>query len=193
VPACLCDKNWLRDRGKAAAQMLGSHTRNSIVMSRRRQRGAVEQWAREELNLRPHAYQAREADAGARVPVRRHRVTTAQRGLAPARNALVVSAVVSESSGLLSRSEPRTLCGALSLWRSMWSAPMAPTSDGRGKLQSHVRRLRRRWVVGDSRDNRSLGTSDPAVANPGLVRPPFVYLGSITLFVRLGRKPRGTR
>jgi protein-S-isoprenylcysteine O-methyltransferase Ste14 len=36
-------------------------------------------------------------------------------------------------------------------------------------------------VVGDSRDNRSLGTSVPDVANLGLVRPPFVYLGSITL------------
>ena len=36
-------------------------------------------------------------------------------------------------------------------------------------------------MVGDSRDNRSLGTSVPDVANLGLVRPPFVYLGSITL------------
>jgi protein-S-isoprenylcysteine O-methyltransferase Ste14 len=36
-------------------------------------------------------------------------------------------------------------------------------------------------VVGDPRDNRSLGTSHPAVANLGLVRPPFVYLGSVAL------------
>jgi protein-S-isoprenylcysteine O-methyltransferase Ste14 len=36
-------------------------------------------------------------------------------------------------------------------------------------------------VVDDSRDNRSLGTSVPDVANLGLVRPPFVYLGSIAL------------
>jgi protein-S-isoprenylcysteine O-methyltransferase Ste14 len=36
-------------------------------------------------------------------------------------------------------------------------------------------------VVDDSRDNRSLGTSGPDVANLGLVRPPFVYLGSIAL------------
>ena len=36
-------------------------------------------------------------------------------------------------------------------------------------------------MVDDSRDNRSLGTSGPDVANLGLVRPPFVYLGSIAL------------
>ncbi len=36
-------------------------------------------------------------------------------------------------------------------------------------------------MVGDSRSNRSLGTSVPGVANFGLVRPPFVYLGSIAL------------
>jgi len=36
-------------------------------------------------------------------------------------------------------------------------------------------------VVDDSRDNRSLGTSEADVANLGLVRPPFVYLGSIAL------------
>jgi len=36
-------------------------------------------------------------------------------------------------------------------------------------------------VVDDSRDNRSLGASGPDVANLGLVRPPFVYLGSIVL------------
>lgn len=36
-------------------------------------------------------------------------------------------------------------------------------------------------MVGDSRDNRSLRTSVPDVANLGLVRPPFVYLGSIAL------------
>jgi protein-S-isoprenylcysteine O-methyltransferase Ste14 len=36
-------------------------------------------------------------------------------------------------------------------------------------------------VVGDSRDDRSLGTSVPDVANLGLVRPPFVYLGAIAL------------
>ncbi|TMG94845.1 MAG: isoprenylcysteine carboxylmethyltransferase family protein [Betaproteobacteria bacterium] len=36
-------------------------------------------------------------------------------------------------------------------------------------------------MVDDSRDNRSLGTSGPDVANLGLVRPPVVYLGSIAL------------
>ena len=36
-------------------------------------------------------------------------------------------------------------------------------------------------MVDDSRDNRSLGPSGPDVANLGLVRPPFVYLGSIAL------------
>lgn len=36
-------------------------------------------------------------------------------------------------------------------------------------------------MVNDSRDNRSLGTSVPDVANPGLVRPPLVYVGSIAL------------
>jgi protein-S-isoprenylcysteine O-methyltransferase Ste14 len=36
-------------------------------------------------------------------------------------------------------------------------------------------------VVGDSRDDRSLGASELDVANLGLVRPPFVYLGSIAL------------
>ncbi len=36
-------------------------------------------------------------------------------------------------------------------------------------------------MVDDSRDNRSLGTSGADVANLGLVRPPFVYLGSIAL------------
>ena len=36
-------------------------------------------------------------------------------------------------------------------------------------------------MVDDSRDNRSLGTSEADVANLGLVRPPFVYLGSIAL------------
>jgi protein-S-isoprenylcysteine O-methyltransferase Ste14 len=36
-------------------------------------------------------------------------------------------------------------------------------------------------VVDDSRDNRSLGTSEPEVANLGLFRPPFIYLGSIAL------------
>jgi protein-S-isoprenylcysteine O-methyltransferase Ste14 len=36
-------------------------------------------------------------------------------------------------------------------------------------------------VVDDSRDHRSLGTSVPEVANLGLVRPPFVYLGSMVL------------
>ena len=42
-------------------------------------------------------------------------------------------------------------------------------------------------MVGDSRDNRSLGTSEPEVANLGLVRPPFVYLGSIALGLVLHR------
>jgi len=36
-------------------------------------------------------------------------------------------------------------------------------------------------VEEDSRDNRSLGASGPDAANLGLVRPPFVYLGSIAL------------
>ena len=36
-------------------------------------------------------------------------------------------------------------------------------------------------MADDSRDNRSLGTSGPDVANLGLVRPPVVYLGSIAL------------
>ena len=36
-------------------------------------------------------------------------------------------------------------------------------------------------MVDDSRDNCSLGTSGADVANLGLVRPPFVYLGSIAL------------
>ena len=36
-------------------------------------------------------------------------------------------------------------------------------------------------MVDDSRDNRSLGTCGPDVANLGLVRPPFVYLGSVAL------------
>jgi protein-S-isoprenylcysteine O-methyltransferase Ste14 len=36
-------------------------------------------------------------------------------------------------------------------------------------------------VLGDSRDDRSLGTSELDAANLGLVRPPFVYLGSIVL------------
>ena len=36
-------------------------------------------------------------------------------------------------------------------------------------------------MVGDSRDNRTLGTSAPDVANLGLIRPPFVYLGAIAL------------
>jgi len=36
-------------------------------------------------------------------------------------------------------------------------------------------------VVDDSRDNRSPGPSGPYVANLGLVRPPFIYLGSIAL------------
>jgi protein-S-isoprenylcysteine O-methyltransferase Ste14 len=36
-------------------------------------------------------------------------------------------------------------------------------------------------VVDDSRDNRSPGPSGPDVANLGLVRPPFIYLGSIAL------------
>jgi len=36
-------------------------------------------------------------------------------------------------------------------------------------------------VADDSRDNCSLGTSGADVANLGLVRPPFVYLGSIAL------------
>ena len=36
-------------------------------------------------------------------------------------------------------------------------------------------------MVDDSRDNRSLGPSGPDVANLGLVRPPFIYLGSIAL------------
>jgi protein-S-isoprenylcysteine O-methyltransferase Ste14 len=36
-------------------------------------------------------------------------------------------------------------------------------------------------LVGDSRDNRALGTTEPDVANLGFVRPPFVYLGSIAL------------
>src|SRR3989454_2512725 len=45
----------------------------------------------------------------------------------------------------------------------------------------HVGRPGRHCVVDDSRDNRSLGTSGPDVANLGLVRPPFVYLGSIAL------------
>src|SRR5438094_4262552 len=36
-------------------------------------------------------------------------------------------------------------------------------------------------MKGDSQDSRSLGTSAPDVANLGLVRPPFVYLGSIAL------------
>ena len=36
-------------------------------------------------------------------------------------------------------------------------------------------------MVDDSRDNRSLGISGADVANLGLIRPPFVYLGSIAL------------
>ena len=36
-------------------------------------------------------------------------------------------------------------------------------------------------MVDDSRDNRSLGASGADVANLGLVRPPFVYLGSSAL------------
>ena len=36
-------------------------------------------------------------------------------------------------------------------------------------------------MLDDSRDNRSLETSGADVANLGLVRPPFVYLGSIAL------------
>jgi protein-S-isoprenylcysteine O-methyltransferase Ste14 len=36
-------------------------------------------------------------------------------------------------------------------------------------------------VVDDSRDDHRLGTSEPDVANLGLIRPPFVYLGSIVL------------
>ncbi len=36
-------------------------------------------------------------------------------------------------------------------------------------------------MVDDSRRNRSLGTSVPGVTNFGLLRPPFVYLGSIAL------------
>ena len=36
-------------------------------------------------------------------------------------------------------------------------------------------------MVDDSRDKCSLGTSGADVANLGLVRPPFVYLGSIAL------------
>ena len=36
-------------------------------------------------------------------------------------------------------------------------------------------------MVDDSRDNGSLGISGADVANLGLVRPPFVYLGSIAL------------
>jgi len=40
-------------------------------------------------------------------------------------------------------------------------------------------------VVGDSRDDRSRGSSVPDVANLGLVRPPFVYLGSIALGLAL--------
>jgi len=36
-------------------------------------------------------------------------------------------------------------------------------------------------VVGDSRSNRSQESSGPGVANFGLLRPPFVYLGSIAL------------
>ena len=36
-------------------------------------------------------------------------------------------------------------------------------------------------MVDDSRDNGSLGTSGPDVANVGLIRPPFVYLCSIAL------------
>jgi protein-S-isoprenylcysteine O-methyltransferase Ste14 len=35
-------------------------------------------------------------------------------------------------------------------------------------------------VADDSRDSRSLATSVPDVANLGLIRPPFVYLASIT-------------
>ena len=40
-------------------------------------------------------------------------------------------------------------------------------------------------MADDSRDNCSLGTSGADVANLGLVRPPFVYLGSIALGVVL--------
>ena len=36
-------------------------------------------------------------------------------------------------------------------------------------------------MLGDSQDNRSLGSSAPDAANLGLVRPPVVYLGSIAL------------
>jgi protein-S-isoprenylcysteine O-methyltransferase Ste14 len=36
-------------------------------------------------------------------------------------------------------------------------------------------------MVDDSRDDRGLGTSESDVANLGLIRPPFVYLGSIAL------------
>ena len=38
-------------------------------------------------------------------------------------------------------------------------------------------------VVGDSQDNRSLGSSVPAGANLGPLRPPLIYLGSIALGV----------
>jgi protein-S-isoprenylcysteine O-methyltransferase Ste14 len=38
-------------------------------------------------------------------------------------------------------------------------------------------------VLGDSQDNRSLGSSAPAVANLGPLRPPLIYLGSIALGV----------
>lgn len=48
-----------------------------------------------------------------------------------------------------------------------------------------VGRPRRHCVVDDSRDNLSLRTSVPDVANRGLVRPPFVYVGSITLGLML--------
>jgi protein-S-isoprenylcysteine O-methyltransferase Ste14 len=36
-------------------------------------------------------------------------------------------------------------------------------------------------VVDDPRDDRVLGSAVPEVANLGLIRPPFVYLGSIAL------------
>ena len=47
-------------------------------------------------------------------------------------------------------------------------------AGGRGDMQ-----------VDDSRDKRSPANSVPDVANPGIVRPPFVYVASIVLGLAL--------
>src|SRR5262245_38261014 len=49
------------------------------------------------------------------------------------------------------------------------------------KLEDHPT-VRRLSAGGEAnRDDRSLGSSEPDVANLGLIRPPFVYLTSIAL------------